>query len=532
MSMDWVKVFRGKDDIEAGILPREQNIRNLEKEIKQLVFDCNTSDKDLENIRKNLEKKELKKDQIQNETLESGNNYLKTKGELDSLVNQFDQLNINQSNSIEETNNLQAEKIALEAIIKKSRGNLEEATQSLLKLESLGTNMEGEKDKLNDELKRVRDQYEADRKIAQEMIIQYESKKSTKQSAAQNLERMISQQEHFKNRKKEIQQQIELNKQPLLDSKNKLDEQLSEKVISEKELSDARMIVEKIENELKTSDQARLEKETTVNDARVGLDESKEESQIIKIRREGLDEQLIQTDFNYEELLDEMPDSATLDNFNEQLERVSLKISRLGPINLAAIDELKTNSERKEYLDSQMEDLNSALSTLESAIRKIDRETRSRFRETFNQINSGFEKLFPKLFGGGQAYMELIGDDLLSAGVSVMARPPGKRNTTINLLSGGEKALTAVALVFAIFELNPSPFCMLDEVDAPLDDTNVNRFCEIVREMSSKVQFIFITHNKATMELARQLSGVTMQEPGVSRLVSVDLDEAVKMSVD
>jgi chromosome segregation protein len=179
-----------------------------------------------------------------------------------------------------------------------------------------------------------------------------------------------------------------------------------------------------------------------------------------------------------------------------------------------------------------MEDLNSALSTLESAIRKIDRETRSRFRETFNQVNSGFEKLFPKLFGGGQAYMELIGDDLLSAGVSVMARPPGKRNSTINLLSGGEKALTAVALVFAIFELNPSPFCMLDEVDAPLDDTNVNRFCEIVKDMSAKVQFIFITHNKATMELARQLSGVTMQEPGVSRLVSVDLDEAVKMSVD
>ena len=308
--------------------------------------------------------------------------------------------------------------------------------------------------------------------------------------------------------------------------------QLSEKIISEKELSNARVIVETIENELKASDQARLEKERAVNDARVGLDESKEESQIIKIRREGLDEQLIQTDFNYEELLDEMSDSATLDNFNEQLEKVSLKINRLGPINLAAIDELKTNSERKEYLDSQMEDLNSALSTLESAIRKIDRETRSRFRETFNQVNSGFEKLFPKLFGGGQAYMELIGDDLLSAGVSVMARPPGKRNSTINLLSGGEKALTAVALVFAIFELNPSPFCMLDEVDAPLDDTNVNRFCEIVREMSSKVQFIFITHNKATMELARQLSGVTMQEPGVSRLVSVDLDEAVKMTVD
>jgi len=177
-----------------------------------------------------------------------------------------------------------------------------------------------------------------------------------------------------------------------------------------------------------------------------------------------------------------------------------------------------------------MADLNDALETLEGAIRKIDRETRTRFRETYDNVNDGFQRLFPKLFGGGHAYLELTGEDLLSAGITVMARPPGKRNSTIHLLSGGEKALSAVALVFAIFELNPAPFCMLDEVDAPLDDANVGRFCDIVREMSDKVQFVFITHNKVTMELARQLSGVTMQEPGVSRLVSVDLDAAVKMA--
>ena len=199
------------------------------------------------------------------------------------------------------------------------------------------------------------------------------------------------------------------------------------------------------------------------------------------------------------------------------------RIDRLGPINLAAIDEFKEQSERKEYLDSQLADLTDALETLEAAIRKID-------RETYENVNAGFQRLFPKLFGGGHAYMELTGDDLLSAGVTVMARPPGKRNSTIHLLSGGEKALTAVALVFAIFELNPAPFCLLDEVDAPLDDANVGRFCDIVKEMSDKVQFVFITHNKGTMEMARQLTGVTMQEPGVSRLVSVDLDEAVKMA--
>ena len=189
-----------------------------------------------------------------------------------------------------------------------------------------------------------------------------------------------------------------------------------------------------------------------------------------------------------------------------------------------------SHADRCGYLDSQLADLTSALDTLENAIRKIDRETRSRFRETYSNVDAGFKKLFPKLFGGGHAYLEMTGDDPLSAGVTVMARPPGKRNSTIHLLSGGEKALTAVALVFAIFELNPAPFCLLDEVDAPLDDANVGRFCDIVQSMSDKVQFIFITHNKVTMELARQLTGVTMQEPGVSRLVSVDLDEAVKMA--
>ena len=234
--------------------------------------------------------------------------------------------------------------------------------------------------------------------------------------------------------------------------------------------------------------------------------------------------------FEFAALMEEMDEAASLEAWEEKLEKIRKRIDRLGPINLAAIDEFKEQSERKEYLDAQLEDLNSALATLEGAIRKIDRETKARFRETFTNVNEGFKNLFPKLFGGGHAYLELTGDDLLSAGVTVMARPPGKRNSTIHLLSGGEKALTAVALVFSIFELNPAPFCLLDEVDAPLDDANVGRFCEIVRTMSDKVQFVFITHNKVTMELARQLTGVTMQEPGVSRLVSVDLDEAVKMA--
>ena len=206
------------------------------------------------------------------------------------------------------------------------------------------------------------------------------------------------------------------------------------------------------------------------------------------------------------------------------------RISRLGPINLAAIDEYSQQSERKNYLDAQNEDLESALETLASAIRKIDRETRNRFRETFDQVNNSLQELFPRVFGGGSAYLEMTGDDLLNTGITIMARPPGKKNATIHLLSGGEKALVAIALVFSIFRLNPAPFCMLDEVDAPLDDANTGRYARMVKEMSDTVQFIFITHNKITMELADHLMGVTMQEPGVSRLVTVDVEEAAELA--
>ena len=250
----------------------------------------------------------------------------------------------------------------------------------------------------------------------------------------------------------------------------------------------------------------------------------------LEVRRETLAERFSATGIAMDECEGQLPENADAGEWDQRLQAVRASVERLGPINLAAISEFSEQSERKTYLDAQHADLTAALETLEHAIRRIDRETRTRFQETFDNINSGLKRLFPRLFGGGHAYLSLDGDDLLSAGVTVMARPPGKRNSHIHLLSGGEKALTAVALIFSIFELNPAPFCLLDEVDAPLDEANVNRFCDIVREMSRTVQFIVITHNKTTMEMARQLTGVTMNEPGVSRLVAVDIDEAVKLA--
>lgn len=253
------------------------------------------------------------------------------------------------------------------------------------------------------------------------------------------------------------------------------------------------------------------------------------EWQGLEVRRKTLQEQLKETQFDLQTVLNNLDEQANEKEWEEELQRIANRIARLGAINLAAIDEYQSESERKTHLDTQHEDLVEALETLENAIKKIDKETRARFKETFDKINKGLQQLFPKVFGGGHAYLELTGDDLLDTGVAIMARPPGKRNSTIHLLSGGEKALTAIALVFSIFQLNPAPFCLLDEVDAPLDDANVGRFCRMVEEMSESVQFIYISHNKIAMEMAQSLMGVTMQEAGVSRLVMVDVDEATAM---
>jgi chromosome segregation protein len=212
-----------------------------------------------------------------------------------------------------------------------------------------------------------------------------------------------------------------------------------------------------------------------------------------------------------------------------EITRITQSLGELGAVNLAAVEELRTSRERKGFLDSQSADLEEAITTLEDAIRKIDRETRELLRETFESVNRHFGSLFPSLFGGGEAKLVMTGEEILDCGVQVMAQPPGKRNSSIHLLSGGEKALTAISLVFSLFQLNPAPFCLLDEVDAPLDDSNTVRFCELVRRMSSQTQFLFISHNKITMELAEQLIGVTMPESGVSRVVTVDIDEALRI---
>jgi chromosome segregation protein len=529
LGTQWLRVSRDKDS-NAGVLSREHDMRRLKAENRELQARFDSAKKLLQDGRTRLNQLEERRETVQRDATSLLNEYSEIKAALDAAKYRMDQAAARQAAIAEESSEVDNYRISAEEQLRDSRRSSNQAVETLAELETQRESLETRRGELRAELQRVREQAQEDRQTVQNITIQFESRRTSKESAAQNLNRMQSQLAQFENREVEIREQLEQREAPLGENKKALEEQLANRIKIEEELGSARQLVELVEAELREFDQARLRVDQSVDEARSSVSEAEMGLREVRVRREGFVEQLAQTDFEYETLIDEMPEVAEIDSWEEKLEKNRRRIDRLGPINLAAIDEFKEQSERKEYLDSQLEDLNSALETLEGAIRKIDKETRSRFRETYTNVNAGFQLLFPKLFGGGHAYLELTGDDLLSAGVTVMARPPGKRNSTIHLLSGGEKALTAVALVFAIFELNPAPFCLLDEVDAPLDDANVGRFCDIVREMSEKVQFVFITHNKVTMEMSRQLTGVTMQEPGVSRLVSVDLDEAVKMA--
>ncbi|MAI16106.1 MAG: hypothetical protein CMP94_01815 [Gammaproteobacteria bacterium] len=310
-----------------------------------------------------------------------------------------------------------------------------------------------------------------------------------------------------------------------------LSDKLAARVEVEATLKVVREALASIEEWIQNQQAKREDIAAQVEQVRGDLEQARVERQGIAVQEANVLEQFQGTGHDLAEVQAALPEEASEGAWADELERMGRGIQRLGAINLAAIEEYDQESERKQYLDAQAEDLELAMQTLLDAIAKIDRETRSRFKDTFDAVNTKLSELFPKVFGGGHAYLELTGDDMLDTGVSLMAQPPGKRNASVHLLSGGEKAMTAVALIFSIFHLNPSPVCLLDEVDAPLDDINVTRFAGLIKEMSENVQFLVITHNKITMEMADYLMGVTMQEAGVSRLVSVDVEAAAALAI-
>jgi chromosome segregation protein len=369
-----------------------------------------------------------------------------------------------------------------------------------------------------------------DKDASHQLAMRHQSLQTQLESMRASIERSRSQVAQLQERRDGLLKTLSDNDNPQEQLQEELEQQLELRLASEGELAQARQAVSEVEHQLREAERQRAGVEQRVEAVRSELEKHRLSNSSLVVQRENIHKLLVETEHEVQQVLESMPEEASESEWQRQLEKVANRIARLGPINLAAIDEYSLQSERKNYLDAQNEDLATALETLESAIRKIDKETRSRFHETFEKVNTGLQELFPKVFGGGSASLEMTGDDLLSTGISIMARPPGKKNSTIHLLSGGEKALTAIALVFSIFQLNPAPFCMLDEVDAPLDDANTGRYARMVKEMSGQVQFIYITHNKISMELADQLVGVTMHEPGVSRLVTVDVEEAAELA--
>ena len=317
----------------------------------------------------------------------------------------------------------------------------------------------------------------------------------------------------------------------LIQIESQLNENITAKEESELMLVKARENIVEKETKLKDLENKRLENQHLMNPLTEALQQSKLDEREAKLKFDLCCEEINKTKYQESELLAGLDEKSTLEDLEDKSLTISKKIERLGPVNLAAISELTTIQERQTYILVQVDDLQSASNTLNEAIRKIDLETRERLKETYRIVNENFTHFFKTLFNGGRAELELLGNEILDTGLQVVAQPPGKKNTTIHLLSGGEKALTAIALVFALFKLNPSPFCLMDEVDAPLDDSNTERFCKMVKEMSVNTQFLFVSHNKITMEIADQLIGVTMQEPGVSRIVEVDLQDIEKMEL-
>ena len=348
---------------------------------------------------------------------------------------------------------------------------------------------------------------------------------------------IASQDGHLKSGIKELEknttsliEEVANMKEPLASVENDLNKLLEGRLKVESELLKARKAIEGCSESIHKIEREKIEKEQMAINLREALETLRLERQASKIEAENIERQLLDNDNKLDSLLEEITDEQTTQSLELELDAVEKKISRLGAINLAAMEEYEVEEKRKSLLDGQHQELTDALETLQNAINKIDKETRTTFKDTFDKLNISLASSFPKLFGGGHAELTMLGDDLLSSGVGISARPPGKKNSSVSQLSGGEKALTAIAIVFAFFELNPAPFCMLDEVDAPLDDLNTMRFIELVEDMSKNVQFVYITHNKISMERSKHLIGVTMQEPGVSRMVAVDVDEAVELA--
>jgi chromosome segregation protein len=535
LGTNWLRINRDTD-ASTGVLARENSIRELQQQLSELEAQAEKINTELTGLRENLQNKEQHREEIQSLLNGIHSRLNEIKAQITARESRHQHVTSRGQDLDAEMQEMQNLISSDEADIETATKNRNEALANAEKMESDRRTLQSQREELQQQLQQHRSNLQQHREQAHQLAIRVEGLKTRLSGLQHNIQRMEQAQTVQLQRKQELETLLSQSTAPTEQLEAELKGLLEQRLVTEGALSEARHKVESINHTLRTLEQQRGEFEQKSQVIRGQLEKLRLDSQETRVRSKTTLEQLAETGFELENVLSTLQQleaeqgEASSKKWETRLAEVAQKISRLGPINLAAIDEYKEQLQRKEYLDEQDRDVTAALEILEQAIAKIDKETRNRFKDTYDHVNNRIKEMFPRLFGGGTAYLEMTGDDLLSTGVAIMARPPGKRISNIHLMSGGEKALTAVALVFAIFELNPAPFCMLDEVDAPLDEANVGRFCQLVKEMSSRVQFIFITHNKTTMEISEHLSGVTMRESGVSRMVSVDVAEAATMA--
>ncbi|PAV26296.1 condensin subunit Smc [Tamilnaduibacter salinus] len=525
----WLKM-PDSDQGQVGVIERQRRVENLRDDVSSLESAWAEANHRLEAARERTEALDQRREEARQQLADAERERSTVASRVSGLEARAEQIESRLSRIRDDLEEVTAQHEEEQERLDEVRAVWQDALNATEDHANEKETLLGRRDAVRERLDQMRQQARHDRDHAHQTELQMQSLQSQQQGLKQTIERMQLQKERLDERIEILRENREEAEAPIEDLKLELEGLLDRRVAEEQKLSEARDHLEELDRQVREREQDRHRADQSLQEVRARLEKARMESQALEIRSGNQLEQLSELEVTLEEVRQQLPEDASESAWGEELEKVGKRIQRLGAINLAAIDEYQVQSERKTYLDEQHADLTEALETLENAIRRIDRETRQRFKETYDQVNSGLQALFPKVFGGGSASLELTGDDLLETGVSIMARPPGKKNTTIHLLSGGEKALTAIALVFSIFQLNPAPFCMLDEVDAPLDDANVARYARMVEEMSSQVQFIYITHNKISMEMADQLMGVTMHEPGVSRLVSVDVEEAAALA--
>ncbi|MDP1574009.1 MAG: chromosome segregation protein SMC [Coxiellaceae bacterium] len=530
LGANWLQMSKSQST-ENSFLLREKQLKQLQHDI-QIQKEALTALQQLQtDARAQLEQLEARRD-LEHRTFQQTTAQLtETQTQLSAKRSRLESLSQQQQR-------LNAEMAQIESQLSQNEAALQEVSEMLAELSGTQEAEQAEKDRLNDArhaaesaLNSARTDAQAKKQAMDEWHIRLSSNERQLSVLTQTLQSNEKQLLQLGSRREQLQSQLCDADLPLQQWNEKLQIELTARVSIESSLREADLQLQAEQHRLKELESMRDSLAKLLLHLQEQQQTLRMDGQEMRVRQKTLKEQIIEMQMVWDQLVAELPAELQLPECEARANTLQAKIDRLGPINLAAIDEFKTVSERKTYLDAQVTDLQEALEVLQNAIRKIDRETRHLFKETFDQVNSHFQRLFPRIFNGGQASLELTDEDLLTTGILVKAQPPGKRNATIHMLSGGEKTLTAISLMFAMFQLNPAPFCVLDEVDAPLDDLNVGRYCQLVKEMSKDTQFLIISHNKVTIESADHMMGVTMQEPGVSRIVSVDMKEAVALIV-